>query len=90
MQWIVGHRLELRLIVIYIRYQSATDSFQWNVESTSELDSKKASPLIGSIGPCFDLIYHDDTIYESWIGSWFTRMYKGILVIMQGYTRNSE
>ena len=45
---------------------------------------------MGLSGSHFELIYHDDTIYESWIGSWFTRMYKGILVIMQGYTRNSE
>ena len=81
MQWIVGHRLELRLIVIYIRYQSATDSFQWNVESTLELDFEGASTPMGLSGPRFELIYYDDIVYEGSIGSQFIIVYKGILII---------
>ena len=38
----------------------------------------------------FELIYHDDTIYEGWIGSRFILMCKGILVITQGCARDSE
>ena len=33
-------------------------------------------------GPHFELIYHDDTVYDGWIGSWFILVHKGILVIM--------
>ena len=38
----------------------------------------------------FELIYYDDTIYEDWIGSWFTFVHKGVLVIIQGCIRDSE
>ena len=36
---------------------------------------------MGSNGPHSKLIDHDNTIYEGQIDSWFTLMYKGILVI---------
>ena len=32
---------------------------------------------MGPNGPRSELIYHDDTIYEGWIGFRFTLMYKG-------------
>ena len=68
-------------LVIYIGYWSAVDSLQWNVESTSELDSKGANTLMVPRDPCSELIYHDDTIYESWIDSKFILVHKGVLVI---------
>ena len=37
---------------------------------------------MGPNGLCFELIYHDDTIYESWIVSKFTFVHMGVLVIM--------
>ena len=52
----------------------------WNVESTSKLDSKGASTPMGPNGTYFELIYHDDTIYESWIDFKFILVHKGILV----------
>ena len=64
MQWIEGHRPEFRLVVIYIGYQSAVNSFQWNVESTLELDFEGASTPMGFSGPRFELIYYDDIVYE--------------------------
>ena len=33
-------------------------------------------------GLLFELIYHDDTIYESWIASKFTFVHMVVLVIM--------
>ena len=45
---------------------------------------------MGPNGPRFDLIYHDDMVYELWIGFLFILMHKGVLVIMQDYTRDSE
>ena len=81
MQWIVVHRPELRLIVIYIRYWSAVDSLQWNVESTLELDYEGASTPMGPNGPYFELIYHNSTIYEGQIGSRFILMHKSVFVI---------
>ena len=41
-------------------------------------------------GPCYELIYHDDIDYKGWIGSKFTLVHKGVLVIMQGYIGDSE
>ena len=38
---------------------------------------------MGPTGPRFELIYHDDIVYEDWIGSWFTLMHKVVFVIMQ-------
>ena len=64
MQWIVDHEPKLRLIVIYIGYWSAIDYLQWNVESTLELDFEGANTTMGPNFLRFDLIYHDDTIYE--------------------------
>ena len=61
-----------------------------NVESTLELDFEEASTSIGPSGPRFKLIYHDDTVYESWIGSWFIIVHKSVLVIMQGCTKDGE
>ena len=34
---------------------------------------------MGPNGPCFKLIYHDDTIYEGWIDSIFTFMHNNVL-----------
>ena len=45
---------------------------------------------MGLNGPYFELIYHDDIVYEGWIDTWFTLVHKGILVIMQGCTRDNE
>ena len=81
MWWIVGHRPELRLIIIHIGYQSAIDSLQWNVESTSKLDYEGTINPMGLSGPYSELIYHDDTIYEGLINSRFILVHKGILVI---------
>ena len=76
MQWIVGHRPELRFFVIYIGYWSVVVSLQWNVESTSKLNSERANTPIGLNDPCSELIYLDDTVYEGWIDFWFTLMHK--------------
>ena len=40
-------------------------------------------------GLLFELIYHDDTIYDGW-SSKFTLIHKSVLVIMQGNTKDSE
>ena len=45
---------------------------------------------MGPRGSCFELIYLVGICYEGWIGSRFTFVHKGILVIMQGYIRVSE
>ena len=37
---------------------------------------------MGLNGPYFELIYHDDIVYEDWIGSRFILVHKGVLVIM--------
>ena len=81
MQWIVGHGLELHFVVIYIEYWSTIDSLQWDVESSSRLDFKEANTLMGPSGPRSELVYHDDTVYEGWIGSRLIFMRKSILVI---------
>ena len=39
---------------------------------------------MGPSGPCFELMYLVVMGYEGRIGSRFTFMYKGVLVIMQG------
>ena len=90
MQWIVGHRLELCFIFIYIGYQSVVDSLQWNVESTSKLDFEGASTPMGPSSPHYELIYHDDTFYEGYINSRFILVHKGILVITYDCTRDNE
>ena len=41
-------------------------------------------------GPRSKLIYHDDVIYELWISFLFIFVHKGVLVITQGCTRDSE
>ena len=41
----------------------------WNVESTSKLDYEGASTPMVLNGPHFELIYHDDMVYEGSIGS---------------------
>ena len=45
---------------------------------------------MGPSGPHSKPIYHDDMVYEGWIGSRFILMHKGVLVIMQGCTRNNK
>ena len=45
------------------------------------MDSEVASTPMSLISPRFKLIYHDDIIYEGWIGYRFTLMHKGVLVI---------
>ena len=54
----------------------------WNVESTSKLDYKGASTPMGPNGPYFELIRHDDMVYEGWIDTKFIFVHKDILVIM--------
>ena len=82
MHQIVGHKPDLCLIVIYIRYWRAMGSLQWDVESTSKLDYEGANTLMSLNCCCFELKYRNDTIYEGWISSWFTLLHKGILVII--------
>ena len=82
MLWIVGHRLEFCLVIIYIGYWSIVDYLQQDVESTSKLDSKEDSAPMTLNGPCFKLIYHDDTSHEGQIDFRFILVDKGILVIM--------
>ena len=86
----VGYRPKFCLIVIYIEYQSAVDSLQWNVESTSKLDSKGANTPMGPSGPHFKLMYHDDMVYKSQIGFRFILMHNGVLIIMQGCIGDNE
>ena len=45
---------------------------------------------MGPNGPHSELIYHDDMVYEGWIGSRFTLVYKGVLVITQDCIEDSE
>ena len=45
---------------------------------------------MGPSGPCSELIYLIGIDFEGWIGSKFTYVHKGILVIMQGYIGVSE
>ena len=45
---------------------------------------------MGPSGPCFELIYLVGMDFKGWIGSKFTYVHKGILVIMQGCTTVSE
>ena len=61
-----------------------------NVESTLELDYEGASIPMGSSGPYYELIYLVGMGYEGRIGSRFTFVHKGILVITQGCTRVSK
>ena len=82
MQWIVGCEPEFHLNVIYIGYRSAVNFLQQNIESTLEFNYKGANILMGFNGPHSELIHHDDTVYEGWIGSKFTFIHKGILVIV--------
>ena len=60
------------------------------LKSTLELDSKGASTPMGPSGPRFELIYHDDMIYEGWIDFKVTIVHKGILVIVQGCAGDSQ
>ena len=91
MQQMVNHRLELHLVVIYKGHWSAIDHpLQWNVESTSELDYEGTNTPMGPSGPHFELIYHDDTIYEGWICSRFTLFHKIVLVNIEDCIGDSE
>ena len=45
------------------------------------MDFEGASALMGPNGLCFELIYHDGTVYEGWIGSKFIFLHKDVLVI---------
>ena len=45
---------------------------------------------MGPNGPCSKLIYYDDTVYEGYITSRFTFVYKGVLIITQGCIWNNE
>ena len=45
---------------------------------------------MGPSDPCFELIYHDDMIYEDLINSSFTLVHKSILIIMQDCTKDGE
>ena len=52
------------------------------------LNSNGVNTLVGLSGPCSELIYHDDTVYEGWIESRFILVHKSVLGIMQGCTRD--
>ena len=73
------------LVVIYIGYWSSVNSLQWDIESTLELDSKESNIPKSLNGPRSELIYLVGMGYEDWIGSRFTFMHKGILVITQSW-----
>ena len=45
---------------------------------------------MGHNGPHFRLIYHDDKIYEGWIGSKVILVHKSVLVITQGCIEDNE
>ena len=45
------------------------------------IDFEEVSTLMCPNDPYFELIYHDDMIYEGCIDSKFTLMHKGILII---------
>ena len=45
---------------------------------------------MGSNGPHFELIYHDDTVYEGWIGSRFILMHNRVLIITEYCIRDNE
>ena len=45
---------------------------------------------MGPNDPWFELIYHDDKIYEGWIGSKVILVYKSVLVITQGCIEDNE
>ena len=45
---------------------------------------------MGPSGPYSKFIYYDDKVYKSWINSRFILIHKGVLVITQGCTRDSE
>ena len=54
------------------------------------MDFERASTLMGLNGPYTKLIYHDNTVFESWIDFRFTLMHKGVLVIIKGCIEDSE
>ena len=54
------------------------------------MDFEGGNNPMGPSGPHSKPIYHDDMVYEGWIGSRFILMHKGVLVIMQGCTRNNK
>ena len=72
---------KLHLTIIYMGYQSVVDSLQWNVESTSKLDYESVNTPMDLNGPYSKIIYHDSMVFQGWIGSKFTLLHKGILVI---------
>ena len=61
-----------------------------NVESTSKLDYEEASTPMDPSGPHSEFIYYDDTVSEGRINFRFILMHKGVLVITQDCTRDSE
>ena len=69
------------LVIIYIGYWSSTDSLQWDVESTLELNYEEASIPMGPNGPLSELIYLVTMGYEGRIGFKFTFVHKSVLVI---------
>ena len=54
------------------------------------MDFEGSNTPMDSNDPRSELIYHNDTIYEDWIGSKFIFVYKGVLAIKQDYTKDSE
>ena len=50
---------------------------------------RDSTPMVPN-GPRSIFIYYDDMIYEGCINSRFTLVCKGILVIIKGYTWDSE
>ena len=58
MRWIVGYKLKLCLVIIYIGYWSVVNSLLWNVESTLELDYERTSTPMGPNGSHSEFIYH--------------------------------
>ena len=67
MQQTIGHRPELHLNFIYIRYWSAINYLQWDVEITLELDYEGVNTPMGLSSVLSKLIYNDDMVYEGYI-----------------------
>ena len=45
---------------------------------------------MGPSDPRSKLIYHVSKVYEGWMGSWFTHVHKGVLLIIQGCIRDNK
>ena len=54
------------------------------------MDYEGVSTPMGPNGRLFKPIYHDNIVYNGWIGFRFTLVHKDIMIIMQGCIGDSE